>query len=435
MEEAIMYPLIPIILAYNKPKLLQKCLDSLNAQQEIEFICIVDNNAIPEVKHILKKRGIVMNPIEGNEDFNIRVETNTVSGKNYIYIGLSQNIGTAGFTKAISFLVSNTDFDYFYLLDDDTYLEKNCFCEFKNYFYKEDCIASLELADGVYTVRGVGYLGDVENSFPKPTALKLEDVDNTHYVTFKTNTGLCISRNLVNSVGYIREDFFFKYEDTEYCIRIKRSGRKIKLIKSSVIYHPYVKVTVPLSLILLHIRNGIGTFIIHSNIDENKKKKLARLLISRITKSLKLTFNYFNVEQLTYSLLNIKPSSTKYLISNTFYSKIIWYGTLPNKRCHIPMPPQLENQKFIVFGSTSFTRELSKYTGFQGGIYFEKPTEFNTIPIQALLEDRTLYNIVVQFHEEYIFNLFSYLILSDNHEIFEKIYFLPIIYSGNLMQL
>jgi O-antigen biosynthesis protein len=60
---------------------------------------------------------------------------------------------------------------------------------------------------------------------------------------FKTKpdwiTGSCfyITRDTINKIGLLDEEFHFYYEDVDYCFRMKRAGIKFECIKDIIIIH------------------------------------------------------------------------------------------------------------------------------------------------------------------------------------------------------
>lgn len=44
-------------------------------------------------------------------------------------------------------------------------------------------------------------------------------------------------KDLVNEIGYIPESYFLFYEETEWCLKVKRRGYKVVCLPNSKIYH------------------------------------------------------------------------------------------------------------------------------------------------------------------------------------------------------
>lgn len=56
-------------------------------------------------------------------------------------------------------------------------------------------------------------------------------------VTFASGCCLCISKELIERIGLLNEDFFLYEEDAEFCYRITEAGFEIIYVPDSIIYH------------------------------------------------------------------------------------------------------------------------------------------------------------------------------------------------------
>lgn len=64
-----------------------------------------------------------------------------------------------------------------------------------------------------------------------------ENKDNEEFVDFITGCCMLIRREVIDSIGYLPEEYFMYYEDVDYCVRVKDGGFKLVNIKDSIIYH------------------------------------------------------------------------------------------------------------------------------------------------------------------------------------------------------
>lgn len=64
-----------------------------------------------------------------------------------------------------------------------------------------------------------------------------ESNENEEVVDFITGCCMLIRSDVINSVGYLPEEYFMYYEDVDYCIKIKDAGYDLLSIKDSIIYH------------------------------------------------------------------------------------------------------------------------------------------------------------------------------------------------------
>lgn len=56
-------------------------------------------------------------------------------------------------------------------------------------------------------------------------------------VTFASGCCLCLSREAIEKVGLLDEDYFLYEEDTDYCLRLREAGMEIFYVPAAVILH------------------------------------------------------------------------------------------------------------------------------------------------------------------------------------------------------
>lgn len=84
--------------------------------------------------------------------------------------------------------------------------------------------------------------GEINKTMGNSIVYGLNEVDNGNYnenkfVTFASGCCMLFSVDIIKKIGYLKEDYFLYYEDTDYCSRIIENGYKIKYCPKSVIYH------------------------------------------------------------------------------------------------------------------------------------------------------------------------------------------------------
>lgn len=74
-----------------------------------------------------------------------------------------------------------------------------------------------------------------------------------------TGTALFASREVVEAVGLINEDYFLYYEDADWSLRCRKKGYELVILPDAVVYHEGYKSTGHLSpsYIYYHSRNGL----------------------------------------------------------------------------------------------------------------------------------------------------------------------------------
>lgn len=186
-----------VVLTYNAPNALRRCLESLRAQTlSPDTILVVDNASDPPAAALESLAG---------DRFQMRVLT------------LSSNTGPAGGHAAglAQFLDSQHDFGW--IMDDDCIPEPTC----------------LELLVGATARCG-----------PRTLLFPTWINENTgRDVNYPAWSGFLIPRSIVASVGLPRADFFWWAEDTEYLHwRIPEHGYCVERIGPARVLHSRVRV-------------------------------------------------------------------------------------------------------------------------------------------------------------------------------------------------
>jgi hypothetical protein len=211
-----------ILVNYNGAEDTIECIDSLSMIRDVEYeIIVVDNcstdSSIERLKELQRKYTFTLLQATSNNGFS--------SGNNI------------GITYA-----SNAD--YYLLLNNDTVVEPDFLNKLVNEFkYHSHCGAATSKILYNSKPDTIWYAG---GSFNKRTArsehyhfneknLMLDNVPEK--VTFASGCCLCISKEVINKIGLLNEDFFLYEEDVDFCFRITEAGFDIIYVPSSVIYH------------------------------------------------------------------------------------------------------------------------------------------------------------------------------------------------------
>lgn len=171
----------------------------------------------------------------------------------------AENKGSAGgYNQGIQFALKNVDADFIWLLDDDNLPNEDALLELIKHWQtirggnnekalfclREDRRAHVNIASGEdaqrYYLVPDNFLGfsvfriltnqlyKFQDRFKKATA-------NLPYakIPYVPYGGLFMHKQLVETIGYPREDFFLYVDDSEYTYRITQSGAAIYLIPSA----------------------------------------------------------------------------------------------------------------------------------------------------------------------------------------------------------
>lgn len=210
-----------ILVNYNGAEDTIECIRSLSAIQNIEYeIVVVDNkstdDSVSKLKCFQKSKEFTLLEADCNNGFSA-----------------GNNIGIAYASNA----------DYYLLLNNDTIVEPDFLRKLlgviKNnprcggvipkilYYSQPDTIWYAGGSFNRKTARSEHYRFNQKDT--------IEEISRE--VTFASGCCLCVSREVINKIGMLNEDFFLYEEDTEYCYRMNEAGFDIIYVPEAVIYH------------------------------------------------------------------------------------------------------------------------------------------------------------------------------------------------------
>ncbi|HUP13009.1 MAG TPA: glycosyltransferase [Niastella sp.] len=186
-----------IVVTYNRLDTLKTALAHIVAQALTPTeIVIVDNNSSDGTKEYL----------------------HTLEGQNKIHcIYMESNTGSAGaIAKAMKYGLSKNEFDYFWVLDDDTFYAPNAL---------KDLVENIE--DTPFVMLGLNGA-----NFRMGTKVFVESKQKLQEVDYAMIDGALIKADVVRRLGTLCEEFFMMCDDHEYSIRIRRNGYRIGVLKN-----------------------------------------------------------------------------------------------------------------------------------------------------------------------------------------------------------
>lgn len=182
-----------VLVTYNRLELLKECLNSLNQNENIAHIVIVNNNST-----------------DGTNAF-----LNSLGNEKYIIKNCDKNIGGAGgFALGIQIAYQKTQDKYFWIMDDDTIPNSDA------------SRILMEKAEALHDRFGflcsnVRWTDGSSCNIPKPTFFWPEKVnEGLISVAQGTFVSVLFSRFTVKKIGLPTKELFIWGDDTEYTIRL-----------------------------------------------------------------------------------------------------------------------------------------------------------------------------------------------------------------------
>jgi GT2 family glycosyltransferase len=155
-------------------------------------------------------------------------------------LALGQNLGVGGaYAAGLSYAALDKKHDWVWLLDDDSVPEGDAMEQLLlGYVLSEQqerktgvvaCVAAH--GESGLSYRGLLWRGRLLQ--PKTEVLQ----QPIWFVDATISSGSLVQREVVESVGLPRADFFMDFVDIEYCLRIRRHGYEIAMVRDSVLHH------------------------------------------------------------------------------------------------------------------------------------------------------------------------------------------------------
>jgi GT2 family glycosyltransferase len=155
-----------------------------------------------------------------------------------VFIQSGDNLGFAGGNNiGIRYALVKNDFEYIWLLNNDTVIKKDALKKLIEFAEKNNTGISgsvLMYYDSPNTVQTYG--GHI-NKFlgTSHRILKKEQIkDKLNYIV---GASFLINRKVIEKIGLLPEDYFLYYEETDYCFNASKNGFSLGVALDSVVYH------------------------------------------------------------------------------------------------------------------------------------------------------------------------------------------------------
>jgi len=211
-----------------------------------------------------------------------------------VFIQSGENGGfAAGNNIGIKYALAKDDFEYVWLLNNDTVIEKDSLTTLLLNTNQTTVFGSLIKYYDTFEVNSFGvfyknYRFKNNIKIPKNSSCEL-DVWAIH------GASMLISKKTFKDIGLIHEKYFLYLEETDYCRKAASKGFKLKVNSSSVIYHKEGKSTNSMNYEKIVMINSNYFYFINRNFKGVEK------IISLLWFLLKLTYFTIKTKKLFFS--------------------------------------------------------------------------------------------------------------------------------------
>lgn len=226
--------IVALVVTYNRKALLEECIKSLlNQDYILSKLVIIDNASTDGTEEMIINNGYY-------------------KSDKIKYIRLDHNLGGAGgFYEGIKYINENMNYDWIWLMDDDTIPKCDSLkklIESLEILKKEKvgflCSKVLSENKEIMNVPDISKNKDINGYavWPKYLDYGIVEVDSATFVS------ILISKKAIRQIGYPFKTFFIWGDDTEYTLRITKYYGKGYIIGNSQVIHKR-KISKPLSII------------------------------------------------------------------------------------------------------------------------------------------------------------------------------------------
>jgi GT2 family glycosyltransferase len=259
-----------IILNYNNWQDTLECLESILKNSYARYkIVIVDNGSADHsvfyiLKWLHKELAVWIHPdhpmkqysfppskrkisysryqIDQNNIENLfKISESEISSqlKSTVFILESpENLGfAAGNNLGIEFVLSLGDYQYVWILNNDTVITTETLSHLVRKSQQDPMLgivgSKLLRYHSPQKTEGIG--GGV-NKFTART-FHLKDDNEMEQITYIPGTSMLLTKECLEKIGFMPEEYFLYYEDTDYCLKAKKSGFHLGVSLDSCVFH------------------------------------------------------------------------------------------------------------------------------------------------------------------------------------------------------
>ena len=220
--------IVTILINWNAFKDTEECIQSLlKADYPANSIVIVDNASTDDSLARLK------------EEFGSRVH----------FIENKKNLGFTGANnKGFGYALKN-GFDYVFVLNNDTVVDKNIFKEFISCFADDSKGTLGILSPKIYNyynptvIESKGGILDILRSRNYPICFGEKETKESakselpYEITFATGSAMFIKSGVLKKIGFFDNGYFAYYEDQDFCCKAVKDGFRILYCPGARVWH------------------------------------------------------------------------------------------------------------------------------------------------------------------------------------------------------
>ena len=158
-----------------------------------------------------------------------------------IFIQAGENRGfAAGNNIGIKYALAKDDFEYIWILNNDTVVKKDTLSQLYRCFNNNpNSLISSRLLNKDNTIQADG--GKINKYFLTSSHINsgkiLQNIVHYKIPDYLVGASLFINKQILKHIGLLSEEYFLYYEDLDYSLKAIRSGYSLKVCYESIVYH------------------------------------------------------------------------------------------------------------------------------------------------------------------------------------------------------
>lgn len=216
-----------ILLNWNGYNDTYECLKSLETLEYSNFhVFLVDNAS--------------------KDDSFVKLTNDFEEGQFSVKMTLMQSGGNLGFAGGNNVAIKKAydqGYQYIWLLNNDTTINSDALSTLVNVIHNDDSIGIVGSKIYFAGTDLIWFAGGNVNVYTGATNhIGIRDTDLGQYnkikeVSYIVGCSLLFRRELIDRLGYLVEDYFLYFEDTDWNIRAKQAGWKVVYVPTSIVHH------------------------------------------------------------------------------------------------------------------------------------------------------------------------------------------------------
>jgi GT2 family glycosyltransferase len=256
MEDLRIGQVAIVTVNFRAPHLTIECIDSLMAMADREWtVFVCENGSGDYSEEFLRRELTVRFPFNrplaglsavGSLGFSERDDSQFLR---VVLLVSPKNLGFAGGNNfAMRYINSVSCPRFYWILNNDTIVDPmsltalNEKCRLRSdigvcgsslvYLPSKDKVQAL---GGAIYSPSLGRLQEIGQGMDWPANVSELEVERS--LSYVSGASMFVPARTVETIGLLCEDYFLYFEESDYCLRIKRAGLRLAYAKESIVYH------------------------------------------------------------------------------------------------------------------------------------------------------------------------------------------------------